>query len=278
MTTESPFNKNAVKGKVCLVTGGGTGICFAIARQYGLHGAKVAICGRRLNILEEAASKLKSEGIDCAYFTCDVRDAKKCEEVVKKTVDAFGSIDILVNGAAGNFLCSMEDLSPNAFATVIGIDLIGTFNMTHASLPFLKKSGSSLVVNITAKLEGTPYQSHAASAKGAIDVLTKNWAVEWVEYGIRVVGIAPGPIAGTVGMSKLAPSGSKGLEDGLEDHSDTPRWGHVNDIAYCALFLATKVAEYINGIIIVVDGGHHLQTRLYVPKQVYQMIKKKSKL
>jgi peroxisomal 2,4-dienoyl-CoA reductase len=275
----SPFKDDILKNKVVFITGGGTGICFGIAMAYGLHGAKVAICGRRKQVLEDACKKLTQLGIDCMYTECDVRDSKKCEMAVESTFRHFGGIDVLVNGAAGNFLASMEDLSPNAFSTVIQIDLIGTFNMTHAALPFLKKSKSGLVVNISAKLEGTPYQSHAASAKAGIDALTKNWAVEWIEYGIRVVGIAPGPIEGTVGMSKLSPgSDSKKSDKSIGSHGESPRWGTIDEIAYVALFLSTWAADYINGVIIPVDGGHHLQTRLFVPKNIYESIRKKSKL
>lgn len=276
--TSSPFKTDILKGKVAFITGGGSGICFGIATTYGLHGAKIAICGRRRQVLEEACDKLNKLSIECMFVECDVRDYKKCENTVNAVIEKFGAIDILVNGAAGNFLASMEDLSPNAFSTVIQIDLVGTFNMTHAALPHLKKSSSPLVVNISAKLEGTPYQSHAASAKGAIDVLTKNWAVEWVQYGIRVVGIAPGPIQGTVGMSKLAPGSGGKDRKGVVVDNESPRWGTIDEIAYVALFLSTKVAEYINGVIIPVDGGHHLQTRMYVPKNIYESIRKKSKL
>lgn len=270
----SPFKQDILKGKLAVITGGGSGICFGIAEVFGKHGGKVVILGRRKNVLEEAVSKLQKQGIESDYFQCDVRDFKLCNEVAQKIFDKHGQIDILVNGAAGNFLCSAEDLSPNAFATVIQIDLIGTFNMTKACLNFLKKSKSPLVINISARLDGTPWQSHAASAKAGIDSLTKNWCTEWIQFDtpVRVNGIAPGPIEKTVGMSKLAPPGNEMKGQGL------PRWGKIEEIAYTALFLTTEVADYINGETIVVDGGSSLLNRLFVPKSIYEQIKKKSKL
>lgn len=270
--SSSPFKNDILKSKVAVITGGGSGICYGIAEIFGKHGAKVIILGRRKNVLEESCSKLEKQGIEADFFQCDVRDFKNCTDVAQKIVDKHGQIDCLVNGAAGNFLCSMEDLSPNAYSTVVQIDLIGTFHMTKACLNHLKKSSSPLVINISARLEGTPFQSHAASAKAGVDALTKNWAIEWYDYGIRVNGIAPGPIENTTGMSKLSPGGKemKGME--------IPRWGKIEEIAYTALFLTTKVADYINGEVIVVDGGCSLLNRLFVPKVVYEQIRKKSKL
>ena len=178
----------------------------------------------RVNVLEEAVNKLKERGVESIglegsvqspkinfqkyslfFFKStkrDVRNFDKCEGVVKQAIEKYGKIDILVNCAAGNFLCLAEDLSANAFKTVIEIDTIGTFNMSKASFGALAES-KGLVINITATLQYpmTWYQTHASAAKAAVDSLTRSLAVEWGDHSIRVVGIAPGPIANTEGSS-----------------------------------------------------------------------------
>lgn len=201
----SPFRADILKDRVVLVTGGATGIGLGICRCFGSHGAKVAITARRKDVIDNAVQSLRSEGIDAFGVPGDVRDFSKCENSVKQVVDRFGRLDFLVNNAAGNFMVSAEKLTPNGLATVLGIDLQGCFNMSKACLPYLKKSGSetasACIINITATLQykATPFQFHAAAAKAGIDVLTNTLGVEWAQYGIRCVGIAPGPISGTVG-------------------------------------------------------------------------------
>jgi len=168
-----------------------------------------------------------------------------------------------VNNAAGNFMCTAEELSTNGFKTVQEIDLMGTFNTCSAALPYLKRQTGSndlaLIINITATLHyrAFPFQIHAASAKAGVDVITQTLGVEWGDYGIRVVGIAPGPISGTVG-------GPGGRVFGMDKSSPFPgpkneplqRFGELEDIAYTALFLSSSVASYITATTIVVDGGN----------------------
>ncbi|KAJ6304373.1 hypothetical protein OIU77_018104 [Salix suchowensis] len=150
-----------------------------------------------------------------AGFEGDVRKREDAKRVIESTFEHFGKIDILVNGAAGNFLVSPEDLSPNGFRTVLDIDAVGTFTMCHEALHYLKKgglgrssSGGGIILNISATLHYTAawYQINVAAAKAAVDAIGRNLALEWgTDYDIRVNGIAPGPIGGTPGMSKLVP-------------------------------------------------------------------------
>lgn len=134
----------------------------------------------------------------------DVRKPADVENAVQKTIEKFGRIDFLINGAAGNFLAPFQNLSYNAFRTVVEIDLLGTFNLTKAAAEHIKAAKGS-IINVSATLyyTGLPYQQHAGSAKAAVDALTKHWAVEFGPFGVRVNGIAPGPIADTEGMSRL---------------------------------------------------------------------------
>ena len=190
----SPFRNDILKDRVVLISGGATGIGFGCALCFGAHGAKVAIMSRRKEKIDEAVRRLRKNGIDAFGTTVDVRNFERCVASVNQVASHFGRIDFLINNAAGNFMVSSEKLSPNGLATVLSIDLQGSFHMSKACLPFLKKTGArrnsdAVIVNITATLQdqATPFQFHAASAKAGIDVLTNTIGTEWAEYvGLRV--------------------------------------------------------------------------------------------
>lgn len=264
--TESPFKADILKDKVALITGGGSGINFGVAKALASHGASIAIMGRREEVLKEACLELGKLGAKTFYKAGDVRDSEACDAVIQATADALGSIDILVNGAAGNFLCPPELLSSNGFKTVVDIDLNGTFNMCRGAFAHLKKS-RGLILNISATLHynATPFQIHVSAAKAGIDALTINLAGEWGTHGIRVCGIAPGPIGDTEGMRRLAPgdTGEK-IKKGIP----LGRFGLTEEIGFAALFLASSAANYITGEILVVDGGQWLMKPPIVPREV----------
>lgn len=270
----SPFRADLLSGKVALVTGGGSGICRGIAEELGRHGAKLVLMGRRAAMLEEACAAFQGMGIDAAWSAGDVRDAAQCAAAIEKAVTRFGGLDILVNGAAGNFLCAAEDMSPNAFKTVIEIDLQGSFQMARAALAALKSRGAGVILNISATLHygGTPYQAHVSAAKAGIDALTLNFGTEWGPYGIRVVGIAPGPIAGTEGVDRLLPPPGRAA---MEQLIPLRRMGAIGDIARAAVFLVSDAASYITCETLVVDGGSSVAYPPFVPPAVYEAIKAK---
>jgi peroxisomal 2,4-dienoyl-CoA reductase len=209
---ESPFRANACAGRVVLVTGGGSGIGFGIARQLGLHGAKVCVVGRREPFLQDAVKILGEEGIEAMYCRADVREYESVSAAIDATVAKFGFLDTIVNSAAGNFLSTAEGLNTKGFKTVLDIDTVGVFNVCQAAFPHLKESGRGVILNITATLQltATWYQTHACAAKAAIDSLTRQFSLEWGDYHIRVNGIAPGPIADTPGMLKLSGGSTSG--------------------------------------------------------------------
>ena len=278
----SPFKSDALAGKVVLITGGGTGIGFGIATCFGLHGAKVAIASRRQNVIDDACAKLRSMGVQHAFgATLDVRNSASCEKLVKTVTDALGPIDVLVNNAAGNFMVSAENLTENGLRTVLDIDLQGSFRMAKAALHTLKQT-RGLIINITATLQykAMPFQLHASAAKAGIDTMTNVLGTEWgADYGIRVVGIAPGPIDGTVGgPNGRVFGGMKGEGKELtatKTFIPLGRFGTVHDIGMAAVFLSTSAGAYINSTTLVVDGGHwHGSSAMYA--QMKSVIKRKS--
>ncbi|KAF7834809.1 peroxisomal 2,4-dienoyl-CoA reductase [Senna tora] len=279
MAMESTFKPNILKGKVALLTGGGSGIGFEISMQFGKHGASVAIMGRRKQVLDSAVSALRSLGIPAIGFEGDVRKQEDAKRVIESTYKHFGKIDILVNAAAGNFLVSAEDLSPKGFQTVMDIDSIGTFTMCHEALKYLKKggqgrssSGGGSILNISATLHYTAswYQIHVSAAKAAVDAVTRSLALEWgTDYDIRVNGIAPGPISDTPGMSKLDP---QEMNSKARDYMPLYKIGDKWDIAMAALYLVSDAGKFVNGTTMVVDGGLWLSKPRHLSKEAVKQL------
>ena len=252
----SIFADNILEGKVAFLTGGGTGITGGIARAFAEKGAKLAITSRKQENLDAMREKVEGMGGECLAVTADVRDPEAVEGAVNAAVERFGKIDILVNGAAGNFLCAASELSPNGFGTVVDIDTKGTFNVCRAAFEPLKTSGGQ-ILNISATLhhQATPMQIHVSAAKAGVDAITRNLAVEWGRFGIRVNGIAPGPIGDTEGMRRLLP---EPLKAKMTAKIPLGRFGQISDIENAALFLVSDAASFITGVTLVVDGGNVL--------------------
>jgi peroxisomal 2,4-dienoyl-CoA reductase len=265
---KSPFRTDVLEGRVALVTGGGSGIGLEISKQLGLHGARVVISGRRKPVLENACSLLSNQGISTHYVQGDVRSYTDCERMVSEAVESFGSLDILVNCAAGNFLAPAEQLTSNGFKTVMEIDALGTFNASRAAFQALSKSSNASIVNISATLHygATWYQAHASAAKAAVDSLTRTLGLEWGSHGIRVNGIAPGPIEGTAGLTKLAPGGAEQLRKLWKERIPVGHPGQAWDIATSVVYLASSGARYINGHTLVVDGAEWMYREPLVPR------------
>jgi peroxisomal 2,4-dienoyl-CoA reductase len=250
---EKVFANGILRDHVALVTGGGTGITGGIARAFAEAGARVALISRKIENLERAAEVIRADGGEALAIAADVRNPEDVQRAVDETVQRFGKVDIVVNGAAGNFLCAAEQMSPNGFGTVVDIDLKGTFNVCRAAFAQLKEHrGQILNVSATLHYGGTPLQLHVSAAKAGVDALTRNLAVEWGRYGIRVNGIAPGPIEDTEGMSRLVP---EPIKDKLRKRVPLGRFGRIRDIEQSAVFLCSDAANFINGAVLVVDGG-----------------------
>lgn len=240
-------------GKRALVTGGGTGICRGIALALAGAGADVGIASRREEHLAPTVRDLQALGVAAVAVAGDVRVPADVDRIIAHTADAFGGLDILVNGAAGNFVAPAAMLSPNGFGTVVDIDLKGTFNVSRAAFPLLKVRGG-VILNISATLQllGTAGQAHAAAAKAGVDSLTRTLAVEWGPSQIRVNGLAPGPVDGTEGVRRLT---TPEMRTAIDAACPLGRMAAIDDVASVALFLCSDAAAFVTGVTLVVDGG-----------------------
>ncbi|XP_042608431.1 peroxisomal 2,4-dienoyl-CoA reductase [(3E)-enoyl-CoA-producing] isoform X2 [Cyprinus carpio] len=250
------FSPDLLIDQVAFITGGGSGIGFRIAEVLMRHGCDTVIASRNLEKLAEAAKKLTSTtGRQCLPITVDVRQPQTISAAVDETLKTFGRVDILINNAAGNFLCPATSLSFNAFKTVMEIDTMGTFNTSKVIYDKWFKDHGGSIVNISATLgyRGQALQVHAGSAKAANDAMTRHLAVEWGPSGVRVNTVAPGPISGTEGYRRLG--GSHSESAGVFRSIPLQRAGNKTEIAHAVLFLASRAASYVTGAILVADGG-----------------------
>jgi NAD(P)-dependent dehydrogenase (short-subunit alcohol dehydrogenase family) len=247
----SPFRDGIFAGKVAFVAGGTSGINLGIAKRLGELGAKVAILGRNPD-----KARAAGEQIGALALTADVRDYGAIRAAMEEVRSRLGPMDIVVSGAAGNFLAPALGMSANAFKTVVDIDLNGTYNVFRGCHDLLNTPGASLIA-ITAgqAVNAMQLQAHACAAKAGINQLIRVLALEWGP-DVRVNGISPGPIAGTEGMARLAPEAAS-----REKHFARiamKRWGEVEEVAESAVFLCSDAARYITGTILDCDGGSQL--------------------
>ncbi len=252
---------NVLSGKTAFIAGGSSGINLGIAHGFAQAGARIALISRSKDKVDAAVTELCAVGCDAAGFAADVRDFAAVEETLRATHALHGDIDIVVSGAAGNFVAPILGMSANGFKAVVDIDLLGTFNVFRASHAYLRKPGASLIA-ITAGQAVQPManQAHVCAAKAGVNMLTKCLALEWGEDGIRVNAISPGPIAGTEGMRRLTPTPE--AEAACMRSIPLGRYGESAEIAELAVFLASEGARYITGAILNCDGGSSVSAAL----------------
>ena len=253
------FAPDLLKNQVAVITGGGTGIGLAIATRLGSLGARIAIASRDSGHLEKGCAALREAGIDPLAIQLDVRKPEQVDEMVERTVKHFGSFDILVNNAAGNFICRAEELSPNGWNSVIGIVLNGTFYCSRAVGRYMigRKRGGSIVSILANYIwTGSPGTIHSAAAKAGVMSMTQTLAVEWASHGIRVNAVAPGPVE--------SPGAARQLWSTPEEVNRITRtvplgrWGTPVEVADAVAFLAAPQSGFITGEILTIDGGARL--------------------
>lgn len=242
-------------GKNVVVIGGTSGINLGVACGFARHGANVAVASRSQDKIDAAVAKLNEEGAAATLgFSADVRDAQAIDRGVDQVHAAWGDLDVVVSGAAGNFPATANGMSANAFKSVVDIDLLGTFHVMKAIYPRLTKPGAS-VINISAPQALLPMhaQSHVCAAKAGVDMITRTLALEWGPAGVRINSIVPGPIDETEGMLRLAPTPAAMQQ--VADAVPMKRLGTVDDIANACMLISSEVASFITGAVVPVDGG-----------------------
>ena len=254
------FREDLLKGKTIIITGGGSGLGKSMAARFGELGANLVIASRRQQVIQDAADELRNTGAEVLGLTCDVRDVASVQTLVDRTKKQFGTIDILLNNAAGNFISPTENLSPNGFKVVVDIVLHGTFNCTHAVGKEMIANGGGSILNIVATYAwtGSGYVVPSAAAKAGVLAITRSLAVEWAKYGIRSNAIAPGPFPTKGAWSRLAPPGL-GIEKKMKNRIPLKRFGEHIELANLASYLISDEAGYINGEVVTIDGGEWLK-------------------
>lgn len=259
--TEPMLRENALRDKVILITGGGTGLGKSMARYFLELGAKVVIASRKMEVLETTAKELKEETKgEILPVACDVRKYNEIENLLEKITNRFGLPDILVNNAAGNFISPTERLSPKAFDIITDIVLKGTYNCTLAlgkKWIEVKKPGTVLNIVTTYSWTGSGYVVPSACAKAGVLALTRSLASEWGKYGIRMNAIAPGPFPTEGAWSRLFPADVAEKID-LVKRIPVGRFGEHQELANLAAYLVSDFAAFVNGEVVTIDGGEWL--------------------
>ena len=248
----SSLAPDANAGKAVLITGGGTGIGKGTALAFAASGAKLAICGRRPEPLEEARAEIEAAGAECLAHPCDIREEDQVEALVDAVLDRHGRIDLLVNNAGGQYMTPAEEISPNGWRAVHRLTLDAAWNLTHqvATRSMIPGDGGLIVFNGFSPRRGIPGFAHATAARAALENLAAGLAVEWSRFGIRSVCVSIGSIE-TEGLASYGP-------DSLEEsRRQVPlgRLGTSQEVGELVAFLATPGGAYVNGTTVVVDGG-----------------------
>ncbi|MDZ7807765.1 MAG: SDR family oxidoreductase [Gracilimonas sp.] len=257
------YTSDTLSDKTILITGGGSGLGLAMAKAFAETGANVAICGRTEEKLKKAVKEIEKErdGAVARYYQCDVRDYERVSSMFEQIVVDFGSIEGLVNNAAGNFLSASEDLTPGGFKTIVDIVLHGSFNCTHVFGNYLidnKKEGNILnMVTTYAEGTGCAFVLPSACSKAGVLAMTRSLAFEWAEYGIRLNAIAPGPFPTEGAWSRLVPE--EAMEKEFLGKIPLKRYGKPEELANLAVFLMSDLSSYMTGECVVIDGGERLQ-------------------
>lgn len=254
------FEKDILKNKVVLITGGGTGLGKSMAMRFAELGASLVIASRRKEVISKTTSQMREIGGEALGLQCDVRDMDQVNTMVSDTLNQFEKIDILINNAAGNFISPTEMLSTGGFKAVVDIVLMGTFNCTLAvgKEMIKQKKGNILNIVTTYAWTGSGYVVPSASAKAGVLAMTRSLAVEWAKYNIRTNAIAPGPFITDGAWKRLVPPGLN-MKKKLKNRIPLKRFGEHLELANLATYLISEQSGYINGEVVTIDGGEWLK-------------------
>jgi NAD(P)-dependent dehydrogenase (short-subunit alcohol dehydrogenase family) len=280
------YEKNLLKGRTILITGGGTGLGRSMALRFAELGANLFLVARRSEPLEETAKEIRSRSARAAYAACDVRDFAAVENAIASAESEFERVDTLVNNAAGNFIARTEKLSPNAFNAVVSIVLQGTFHCTLAlGRRWIQSKQSGTILNIVTTYAaancGSGFVVPSACAKAGVLALTRSLAVEWARHHIRLNAIAPGPFPTEGAWSRLMPT--KDFEERARNSHPMKRFGRHDELADLAVYLISEQADYVNGECVVIDGGLWLRGAgefndcLEIPDSAWEMMEQARK-
>lgn len=267
---DSPFVASAAwlpaatfEGRVAVVTGGGTGLGLEITRGLAQLGARVVVTSRSAEHHDAVLQEAQERGWSITSRTCDVREHEQVSALAKEVLEEFCAVDILINNAAGNFVCPAERLSANAWRSVLGIVLDGTFFCSREFGKAMLKRREGQIYNIVATYAwtGMPGVVHSASAKAGVLAMTKTLASEWASRGVRVNAIAPGPFESSGARANLWPS--EEIKQKLEAQIPLGRFGTVDEVAAHCLYMLSPACDYITGECLVVDGGASLAPTMW---------------
>ena len=249
------FHAGLYAGDVVLITGGGTGIGRETAIEMGSLGARVAICGRRQEKLDEAARAIGEAGGECLARTCDIREPEQCLALVDAVLERWGKLDVLVNNAGGQFPVTAESLKPKGWDAVLRNNLSGTWYMTQAAATrAMIPARHGRIINVIANIaRGFPGMIHTGAARAGVENMTRTLAVEWAQFGIRTVAIAPGVIKSS-GTEQYPPE----LLEAARVRMPAKRLGTVDEVAHAITYLASRAAAFVTGITFYIDGGASL--------------------
>jgi NAD(P)-dependent dehydrogenase (short-subunit alcohol dehydrogenase family) len=243
---------------VVFISGGTSGINLGIAKGFAAKGAKIMVFGRDPTKADSAVAEIRSEhpGATAMPGYADVRDAAAIADLFNRAVAELGAPTVVIAGAAGNFMVPAVGISPNGFKTVIDIDLLGTYNVFKAGFDVMARPGAMIAITAPQAVQPLPQQVHVCAAKAGVNMVVKVLAMEWGQAGIRVNAISPGPILGTEGVNRMAPTEEE--KQVWVEKTSLRRFGTPADIANTAIFLASPEGAYITGTIVDCDGGMKL--------------------
>jgi citronellol/citronellal dehydrogenase len=246
------FQDGLLEGQIAVVSGGGSGLGRAAALELASLGARVVVCGRRQEPLEETAALAEDGRVEAR--ACDIREEDQVEALVDGVLERHGRIDLLVNNAGGQYLTPAEDITPKGFRTVVRLNVEGTWLMTHtvATRAMIPEERGGKIVSVTlSPHQGLPGMAHSSAARAAVENLTRVLSIEWARFGIRLTAVAPGPFATETLRTKYP----QPVVEGVAGTVPLRRLGTEEEFAWLVAYLASPAGDYFSGAVLTIDGA-----------------------